>query len=236
MALITINNETIFQFSIFGLERDGEIVTWQKKVFDKLKLPITQIYFPFEKGYGHGYGVEHVFNQLRQENKIDYIICWDIDCIPLKEGCLEFIYEKIKDKHTLFGGTYQSNHKKKPDGTFNHPYAGPPFAISSILYEKLGKPSLDHFIPRSDTFEEATWKCEELGFSVCLMWPSNVIGLNDEEMRNIPCPTSKSPLGQGHFNGFGTTYGDGWFYHQMCAPAKRHKELFVKKCNEVLNK
>ena len=226
----------IFQFSVYGKNRDQSLLEWQKKVFDKFGRPINQIYIPFEQGYSHGQGIDLVLNNaFSQISDIDYVIIWDDDAIPLRRDYLEIAFDKIKYKDTIFGNVEQSNHIKKFDGTYNHPYIGTsPFCISVELLKKLGYPSFDH-CNEGDRAEKICLLAEENGYCLSMVWPSNVIGLNEEEMIQTKTPTSKSLLGQNRYFGFGVTYGENFSYHQMCAPAKRHSELFIKKCQEVLN-
>ena len=53
--------------------------------------------------------------------------------------------------------------------------------LSKELYSKLGYPSFDTDNKYSDTAEQLTYTCERLGYNICLVWPSNVLGITEEE-------------------------------------------------------
>jgi hypothetical protein len=64
--------------------------------------------------------------------------------------------------------------------------------VDKELYLKLGKPTfLETF--RSDIGEELTWKCEEMGYNVCLSYPTEFYPLTDEEMKNRIANDPHSP-------------------------------------------
>lgn len=233
LQITEINGERLLEVSICADHRDQSIPPWQKLVFEKFGSKINQMWFPFSKGLSHGQVLDWIVEQTKNLN-IDYYIMWENDSIPLRSDYLQMVYDKIKDKNTIMGSAQQSNHKIKFDGTYNHPYPATPFCFSAQVYNKLGRPSLDHHVPRSDTYEEVAFKAEELGYNICIVWPKHTVGLIEEEMKELGCKTSKSPVGQGHFGGFGTIFGENLWYHQYFSPVSSHVSSFIKKCEEVL--
>jgi len=237
IEIVEHNGERLFEFSICADHRDQEIPIWQKKVFEKFNRKINQLWFPFgQLGLSHGQVIDWIVGNTKDMN-IDYYMMWENDSIPLRRDYFDIVYDKIKDKETIMGSAQQSNHKIKYDGTLNHPYCATPFSISTKLYNKLGRPSFDHHVPRSDTYEEIAFKAEELGYNICIVWPRETVGLTEEQMKILgPGATHKSPIGQGRFGGFGSTFGNNLWYHQYFPPVKEHAEVFIRKCQEVLEK
>lgn len=233
IKLTEINDEKIFQFAICVNRQNMEMLDYQKRVFAKFGHHINQITGNYPP-CSHGAVLEAVLAQI-DHSQIDYYVMWENDSIPLRSDYLEIIYDKIKDKSTVMGSAQQSNHKKKWDGTYNHPYCATPLCISKKLYEKLGKPTLDHHVPRSDTYEEVSFKAEELGYNICIVWPRHTVGLSESEMKELSCPTNKSLIGQDRYGGYGTTSGDNLWYHQYFSPVGSHAKMFIDKCKEVLN-
>ena len=234
ILVIEKNGEKIAIFCPYGNNRDKEVVNWHKKVHQFYRVPVNYLLAPFPS-ISHGQVIDHFIRQTAQI--VDYWIFLDDDLIYLRNNFVDIIYDKIKDKETLWGLSGQSNHLKGPNGEFSHPYAyGSGMGLSKELYSKLGYPSFDTDNKYSDTAEQLTYACERLGYNICLVWPSNVLGVTEEECikHEIPLEHKKVPLGQFCF-GFGTTYGQNLAFHTMSAPLERHKPMFINKCKEVLN-
>lgn len=235
LQLTQINGENICEISICSDNRNLEIPPWQKKVFDKFGSKINQLFFPFSKGLSHGWSLDWIMNEIKDRKDIDYLIFFENDSIPLRKDYLNVIYDKIKDKETIFGVSQNSNHKLGTDGkTLVHPYPATPFSFSIELYNKLERPTFDHHIPRSDTYEELAYKCEEMGYNVCMVWPRSVRGLTESEAKELNCPTLKSHIIQNVYGGYGTQAGS-LFFHMYFSPIHNHAELFIERCKQVLN-
>ena len=236
IQLTEINGEKVFEFSICADHRDQEIPIWQKKVFDKFGAKINQLYFEFGRlGLSHGQVIDWIMEQIKDRKDIDYVVMWENDSLPLRKDYLQIIYDKIKDKNTIMGSSQRSQHKVKFGGTTNHVYAATPFSISIKLYNKIGRPTFDHHIPRSDTYEEVGFRVEELGYNVCLVYPRSTIGLTPSEMEELHCPTPKALVCQEVYSGFGTVFGDNLWFHTFFPPVSSHKKHFIQKCQEVLS-
>lgn len=232
----TRNSENIFIGTVFSDNRNMQVLEYQQKVFNKFQIPINYLKYD-SKQLNHGQALETIIVNTINRN-VHYYVFMDMDCIPLLSNFVDIVYDKIKDKNTLFGGLSQSNHKRGPNGEFNHPYiSAANMAFSKELYLKCNSPTFSDHIPRSDTGEEFTYKCEELGFQICQVWPSSVVGFTLEECKELEIDPKhqKSALGNGMWMGFGTTYSN-LFYHQMAAGCKRHIPMFIQKCEEILNK
>lgn len=233
LTIIERNGEKILPVVLYGENRNPEVLEWNKKVYNYLGITMNYLRCPFPH-VSHGKMIDEFIKSTL--NLVDYWIFMENDSIILKKDAIDLIYDKIKDKNTVFGGAHQSNHKRGPNGEMNHPYVGPSLhCISKALYFKLGCPKYDDVNVYSDTAEQITYECEKLGYNVCIVWPRSVTGLTLEECQenSIDPQYQFSDLGNGQKFGFGTTYGD-IYYHQMCAGVKGHNERFINKCQEII--
>lgn len=239
LTILELENEKILISTFIGKNRSLEIHEWHRKVFNHFNLPINYIYIPFELGYPYGKAIDYYVNSLL--DYIDYFIFMDVDAIPLKNNSIETIINFIKNKETIWGLSQQSTHILK-NGIPNHPYAGfSSCAFSKDLYIKLGKPTFSE-TPRGDIGEELTWRCEELGYNVCLSYPTEFHELTEEEMFNTG-NAKHGWVNNGIKLGMGTTFGNGLCYHSFhtsCLPGTnqlaipRTAELFIKKAKKAI--
>lgn len=200
-----------------GTNRTHQVARYQQRVFDQFAIPINQVLVDFSRFY-HGTAIDAFLKKI--ELAYDYFLLFDSDAVPLRSEFVDTAHEKIRDGRTLFGVAQQSNHIFV-NNTKNHLYAGPAaLAISRRLYVRLGRPSFAH-TNRSDTAEELTWRAEELGYTVALMFPSHV----HQRLWD---------LGNGHSFGLGTTYSD-WVFHAFLQGKRESRTLFVNTCRAVLS-
>ena len=226
MQVLTINGETILIITLFGENRSPEILEWHRRVMVGYhQLPVNYVKGLFPQ-CSHGWHMNQLIAQtIDQPDAPDYYLFLDNDAIFLRKDATNLIYELVRNKITLFGEAWESRHKKGPNGFYEHPYASQAtICFSRKMYNELGRPDMDHWVPRSDTAEEMTYLCEQKGYILALAYPSHSV-------------VADTPLGNGCSQGLGNTYGPapGWFYHCSQAPNPRHVELFMEKCKEVLS-
>jgi hypothetical protein len=206
--------------------RSNEILSWQKRVMDFYNIPVNYLEIDYRM-VNHGGAIEWVIKTFG--DKIDYFTFFDNDCIPTNKNVIDIIYDKIKDKKTIFGGVQNSNHIHE-----NHPIICPSsLSLSSKLYKDLGQPHLGDLIKRSDTCEELVWKCQEQGFNICYVWPKSYYELTPEEMKETGNP-QKWNCGNGLYYGMCTQYGD-LFFHRGVQNIKRGGDIFIEKCKSILD-
>lgn len=232
-------NETMAIICFYGdggrskeeIERHSKVMKSHQKVFRHYNIPINYIYHDFNRT-GLGTALDYYAGQVLS-NYVDYILHIDIDCIPLRRDFYQVIFDKLKDKKTVFGMAQQSNHIYVNNNK-NHVYCGSSgFAISSKLYRELGSPSFQ-YTDRGDICEEITWLAESNGYNLCLVFPNKFYETTDEEQKNYGV-SKYYDLGAGHKWGLGSTFGDIYF-HATMQSVPRSTDIFLEKCEEILNK
>lgn len=216
------NGEKIAIIVLYGENRSGKVLDWQRKVMvDYFGLTVNYIVCPFP-GVSHGFCMNSLLQQtVDLPDAPDYYLFIDNDAIFLKKECLDFIYDMVRWRNGIWGCAWNSSHKIGPNGTNQHPYASQAtLCFSREIYNKLGRPTMD-WTDRSDTSEELTYLTELKGYNLSLMYPSH-------------CVDATTDLSNGCRYGMGNTYSN-MFYHVSRADLPESKDLFIEKCNEVLN-
>ena len=164
---------------------------------------------------------------LDAPNAPDLYLWLDNDCISLRREAIDLAYQQAKDRMTVWGHSWTSNHKIAPNGTVFHPYASQACLMyARELYNALGRPDMDHNNSRSDTAEEVTFAAKYQGYNVSLLYPSYSVNMD----------TPLEALGPRY--GMGNTYGAlnrPLWHHTSSAPHPRHVEVFTETCKMVLN-
>jgi hypothetical protein len=183
------------------------VVESQRRVFEEFGETITQIK-PNEWA-GHSIALD---NHLKN-NEWEYVIVFDIDCIPLKKNTVNEAREWVNNNIGLYSVAQNPNHIQ---GALD--YASPAFiAFSRKTYEKLGEPSFAA-CSEWDVGGEYTHNALAQNIQIKLMYPRHV---------EIP----KWKLRDGTAFGIGTTYEDKIYHH---FESRKSTELFVTKCNHVI--
>lgn len=218
--------------SIFMKNIDPKILELQKKVVEKYntsKIPHYQVYTEASPGYT----MDALVGML-EEKQHDAIMYLDIDCLPLNDNALNYLFDKAYSG-TLIGDAQRSNHIQNDQHVFCAPH-NVTFTIE--MYRKLGNPS---FLPnyRGDVAEELTFKAREANIPIEIIMPLRYDAppiRMDWEPKDSP-PYWDLADGMPKY-GIGTTFGsDGldmfWHMYQSFHPGQN--ERFIKKCEELLN-
>jgi hypothetical protein len=140
----------------------------------------------------------------------------DIDCVPVAEGAIERLLD-YADQGELAGSVQRANHIEND----NHLYVAPScMALTRETYSKLGEVDFES-TPRGDVGEELTYRAEESGVPVRLLWPVS----SDDLVWNIV---------DGKRYGHGTTF-EGGFWHAFQIRMPRHQDDFVRRCDTFLH-
>ena len=202
---------TLKAYSYANYNISEDIVNYQKRVFNKLQLPIEQII----SNTTHG----EFLSEIAKKGDSKYIILFDVDCIPLTSNIYDIILTELETEQCIIGIEQMCG-----CNPHNHLYAGPAcLAFSTELYESLGYPSLAQNGNRSDVGEELTWLCEE-----------NNINVKFFKVTSSEIPKWK--LTDNREFGIGTTYNHNnidVLYHQF--EIRKGSDNFIAKCKSILN-
>lgn len=218
--------ETMMIVTLYGDNRHPEVLDWHRRVMvDHFGLGVNYVRCPFP-AVSHGACVNQVIAQtIDLPHAPDYYMLLDMDCIALRREALALAYQQVHDRVTVWGHLWMSNHKVGPNGTKWHPYASQAcLMFPRSIFLALGRPDMDHWIPRSDTAEELTYLAKAAGYNLSLLYPSYSV-------------LADTPGDNGIMYGMGNTYGPltrPLWHHTSAAPNPRHAEVFVETCKMVL--
>lgn len=227
MDLLSINGETIAIVTLYGSNRHPEVTEWHRRVMkEHFGLPVNYVECPFPS-VSHGWCMNEVLRRtVDSPGAPDYYWWLDNDCIPLRREAVGLAYEQVRNKFTVWGHAWQSNHLLGPNGTIPHPYASQACLLfSRHVYNALGRPSMDHGQPHCDTAEALTYAAKRAGYGVSLLYPSFSV-VKDTALDN----------GMGY--GMGNTYGPlsrPLWCHVSSVPNPRHVEVFAETCKLVMD-
>jgi hypothetical protein len=213
----------IYSFCTTNL--NPNIAVSQRKVFEKFNLKITQfiedpIYDPYRQ---HGYSINNIIKNSEEE----YIIIFDIDCIPLKPDFYDRIVSEISDDNTLSGARGSSG-----NGMRDYIHAGF-FGFSKKLYYECGNPAMEYFTGEysGDTSQRFTDECIKQNKNI-KYWE---ITSSLDKVFYIPSSNI--------FFGHGTVY-ENLIYHQFqisevskfnnIVEFQKNQKSFIDKCNQII--
>lgn len=219
-------------FSYCNFQINPEIAEIKQQVMDKLlygtnyeyrflryNLPDGQM-FPDDV---MNYAIPTLFDE-----GFDNILILDIDCIPLNQEALEYVFERA-DQGVLIGNVQRSHYIDNNAHLF---IGSSCLCLNKEVFEKLGKPN---FCPtvRGDIAEEFVYLAEEKNIPIEFFVP--------HDYEASPHGAKEWAL-DGKMNpyGIGTTFmretGEETFYHLFESRHNLHVDKFINKCKSVLEK
>ncbi len=166
----------------------------------------------------HGEWLDRVIGQGK--SKVIAII--EPDLIPLNLDVVKQAAVYVYENDTFLGCAQASNHIYPA----SHIFASPAFFfITPNCYEKLGRPSFMPKKNRGDVAQELSYRAEELGIRYRTLYPSCFERGSEEGIW---------ALGSYGFFGIGTVFA-GSVYHLFQSRLAQNVELFVQRCDEVIN-
>jgi hypothetical protein len=188
----------------------ADVVRAQRSVLEALAPPDFELRQVLTQA-SHGAALDTVMG----EASADLVLILDIDCVPLTADAIPALAARAR-AGALAGCVQRANHIANDA----HVYVGAfCMALGRPLWERLGRPSFEPTW-RGDVGEELTYRCEQAGAPVHLLWPSGV-----EE----PC----WDLTEGRRFGVNTEY-DGAFLHTFNIRAPQYQQRFVERCRAIL--
>jgi len=160
LQLLSLNGgETIAMITLYGENRHPEVTSWHRRVMvEHFGWPVNYIKCPFP-GVSHGAMMNEVLRQtVDGPGAPKYYLWLDNDCVMLRREALGLAYQQVRDRMTVWGHAWQSNHLPGPNGMIPHPYASQAcLMLARQMYLDLGRPDMDHHVPHCDTAENLTY-------------------------------------------------------------------------------
>jgi hypothetical protein len=192
---------------------DQDMLDAHKRVMKHFDIPVN--YYNLNINHGHW------MTEIHKQSTSDIIVTIEPDCIPLNKDKLLDVVRFAKRMNTFVGIAQVSNHIRPK----SHIYAAPGFYVMPTrLYKTLNCPSFSE-TRRSDTAEEISYIAEENGIRYRALRPTYFEGEPTEGVWPLGC------LG---YYGIGTVFEDT-VYHLYQSRMAQNIELFVKRCDEVIN-
>lgn len=212
-------------YSYVNKDLNPEISKYQKMVFEKFDLNIIQVFGDAikksnDREFDYDDHPNALTNIIKSSNN-DYLIFFDIDCIPLSYDFYPILLSQIKDKNTLAGAIQCANHIDK-----NKPYVSPAFCgFAKQLYLDCGQPSFNTDrtpIVGCDNMQRFTDVCYTLNKNI-KYW--NVTNGGNQKY---------DILSHNMKFGNGTIY-ENMIYHEFEIRCDYNHESFIEKCQFILN-
>ncbi|MFZ9610088.1 MAG: hypothetical protein ACO294_05230 [Methylococcales bacterium] len=183
-----------------------------KRVMEHFNIPMNY----HAVNMNHGNWMQRVINNSNS----DVVVILEPDCIPLNKDIFEYI--KYAHRHETFVGIAQVSNHIPPK---SHIYAAPAFyAMSKKAYKRLGQPGFTE-THRSDTAEEICYIAEDYGVKYRALMPTYF---------EKPPSEGLWPLSNLGYYGIGTVF-DNSIYHLYQSRMAENIEMFIKRCDEVIN-
>ena len=184
-----------------------EVLECQQRVFSKFGFTIQQDIVEFS----HGEYLNHIVNTTTK----DYVIFFDIDCIPLTSAFFPIIKSDM-EAGFLSGAIGCANHLA-PNEVYVHPCF---MGFSMKFYNECGRPNLGAY-GDCDAGQRFTKHCMQLGKPV-KYW--EITDSGDTAWAMAP-----RNMRFGH-----STIFENMIYHQYESRVELYQEMFINKCHQLL--
>ena len=200
-------------FSYYNSKVNPDVPGYQKAVFNKFGFSINHVIN--EKYQEHG---EFLNDICRAVTDTDYLIVFDIDCIPVTRHWLMLLLNDLVEPRTLVGAAQTANHLRDAQNLYVSPFF---FGISTAYLKELNYPDLK-MTNDMDGGQNLTEQIIKAGGNIKYWWPSHI----EKEMWYLHHPMHNK-------FGLGTTYNDA-IYHAFYSRENKSQN-FIDKCRVILD-
>lgn len=198
-------------FSFYNSKVPAVVPLYQKAVFNHLGFTIHHF---VDEQITHGNFLNHI---CRTVTDTDYLIFFDVDCIPTNKDWLHKLIADIQKSQTIAGAAQTANHLREGKNLYVSPFF---FGISTTYLKELGYPDMNE-TDDMDVGQNLTEHVIKNGGNIQYWWPTHM----EEEQWNLYHP-EHSKFGPG------TTYNN-LIYHAFLSRFDTSGR-FVKKCKTIL--
>lgn len=208
------DNSLVKIFTFYKSNINPDIPKYQKMVFDKFGISINQI---LDDKLSHA---EFLNKITRTVKDTDYLVFFDIDCIPTNRKWILNLFEDIiVHGYEFIGAAQTANHLVNAQNLYISPFF---CCISSKLLKQLNYPDSNN-TESIDVWQNITDKSIEQNIRIKYWWPTSI----EEEKWYLHHPIHNK-------FGLGTTYND-CIYHAFYSRTD-NSDRFLNKCKEILQK
>lgn len=207
-----IGNRSFGIFSYYNHQVSVRLVNYQRTVFNYFGFEVNQV--ENNKYSEHG---DFLNDIIRNVTDPDYIIFFDIDCIPVSKDWFNKLWIDLQKRDTIVGAAQTANHLQEGKNLYVSPFF---CAISTDYLKKLKYPDL-RITETMDGGQNLTEVIRRANGNICFWWPTDI----EEELWDLYHPEHTR-------FGMGTTYNNA-VYHAFFSRMDK-SERFIKKCKEIL--
>ncbi|MFT3705742.1 MAG: hypothetical protein QM802_25455 [Agriterribacter sp.] len=198
-------------FSFYNSKVPPLVPLYQKAVFNHLGFTIHHF---VDEQITHGNFLNHI---CRTVLDTDYLIFFDVDCIPVNANWLNTLIADIQEPHSIAGAAQTANHLREGKNLYVSPFF---FGISTKYLKELGYPDMNE-TNDMDVGQNLTEKITLNNGAIKYWWPTEM----EEEQWNLYHPEHTK-------FGPGTTYNN-LIYHAFLSRFDTSGR-FIKKCKTIL--
>ncbi|PUZ24643.1 hypothetical protein GA0116948_105284 [Chitinophaga costaii] len=196
-------------FSFYNAAVAPDIPVYQRSVSEKFGLSVNQVMDAAMTP------TDFLNDICRRVTDTDYLIFFDIDCIPTKRMWLNKLITDLLEPHTIVGCAQTAHHLQDVCNLYVSPFF---YAISTAYLKELHYPDL-HPTDQVAAAQNLTEQVRLQQGTVRFWWPTHV----EEPKWKLHHPSHK-------VYGLGTTYDD-MVYHAF---EWKNGRAFVQKCKAIL--
>ncbi len=199
-------------FSFYNSKVNPEVPAYQRAVFRRLGFSINHV---VNEKFSHGGFLNHICRKVKDT---DYLIFFDIDCIPLDRQWIHRLLDDLLEPQTIVGAAQTANHLRNAQNLYVSPFF---FAVSTAYLKELDYPDMT-MTDDMDAGQNLTEHITRKGGHVKYWWPTHI----EEEKWYLHHPDHNK-------FGLGTTYND-LVYHAFYS-RDNLSDRFIEKCKGILS-
>lgn len=214
VGTMPLSNQTDVEFHSFHWDNfSPKVLEMHAKVMQHFNIDIKYT----QKNISHGEWLDEVLKNA----KCKVVVIIEPDLIPLNREIIDTAIEYVICENTFLGCAQVSNHIAPA----THIYAAPSFFVISLdCYKKLGYPSFKSIPSKADVAENISYIAEQKGIRYRTLFPTC--------FEKAPKEGAWPLASYGHY-GIGTVFSNS-VYHLFQSRLQSNIDLFVKRCDEVL--
>ena len=210
-------------FSFYNKEVNPRVPVYQKAVFRHFGFQIQQVY---NNEFSHG---DFLNDICRQVTDAEYLIVFDIDCIPVNKKWIDDLLADLKQPDSLVGAAQTANHLRDGKNLYISPFF---FAIATEYLKELNYPDMR----MTEQIKKAMiFRTPWMQVSICRKsLPNRVAGWYSGGPRILKKTNGRYTTRNITRFGLGTTYHDN-IYHAFYSRSNLSNR-FLEKCKQIIGK